>query len=47
MRNFEQQYQNWLCNDDVEDTKERREAFEAGWEYAWDIAEEKIKRALE
>lgn len=45
--NFETEYQNWLVNEQLEPTKENREAFEAGWTYAWEIAEQKIKKALE
>jgi hypothetical protein len=45
--NSQTEYENWLVNDQLEDTKERREAFDAGWNYAWDLAQEKIKRALE
>jgi hypothetical protein len=45
-KNSEIEYNNWLANEQLEPTDERHEAFEAGWECAWEVAEEKIKRAL-
>ena len=45
--NSQTEYENWLASEQLEPTDERRDAFDAGWNYAWDLAQEKIKRALE
>jgi hypothetical protein len=44
MPEWEVQYHNWLLNDSLEDTSERKEAFQAGWKWCHEIMQEKFRK---
>lgn len=39
---WEINYQNWLANEQLTDTPDRKEAFQTGWEWAMDTVRERL-----
>ena len=44
MPDWEVQYSNWLANDELDDTPERKEAFQTGWEWCYELMQEKLRK---